>query len=143
MLSASRQKNKKNNETYAALNVIDEYSIVLVTSPTQPNAVRIRVWRSLKALGCVALRDGAYILPIERKASLKQLAVEVVEQGGTGQVMSISPSDAEQEAAILVQSDRAQAYAGWYAKLEDDMAFAPSTSEIFVLRMCLRGQTNN
>lgn len=94
MLPASRQTNKKNNETYAALNVIDEYSIFLVTLPTQPNAVRIKVWRSLKALDCVALRDGAYILPIERKAFLEQLAVEVVEHGGTGQVMSISPSDA-------------------------------------------------
>ena len=94
MLPASRQTNKKNNETYAALNVIDEYSIFLVTLPTQPNAVRIKVWRSLKALDCVTLRDGAYILPIERKAFLEQLAVEVVEHGGTGQVMSISPSDA-------------------------------------------------
>ncbi len=108
---------------------MNEYSIFLVTLPTQPNAVRIRIWRSLKALGCVALRDGAYILPIEQKASLEQLALEVVEHGGTGQVMSISPSDAEQEAAILVQFDRSEAYATWYAKLQDDMAFASSTSE--------------
>lgn len=108
---------------------MNEYSILLVTLPTQPNAVRIRIWRSLKALGCVALRDGAYILPIDQKASLEQLALEVVEHGGTGQVMSISPSDAEQEAAILVQFDRSEAYADWYAKLQDDMAFAASASE--------------
>ena len=55
--------------------------------------------------------------------------MEVVEHGGTGQVMSISPSDAWQSAAILVQSDGAQAYSGWHAKLQDDMAFASSTSE--------------
>ena len=73
---------------------MNAYSIFLVTLPTQPNALRIRVWRYLKALGCKALRDGAYILPIERKAFLEQLAVGVVEHGGTGLVMSISPSDA-------------------------------------------------
>lgn len=108
---------------------MNEYSILLVTLPTQPNAVRIRIWRSLKALGCVALRDGAYILPIAQKASLEQLALEVAEHGGMGQVMSISPSDSEQERAILVQFDRSEAYAGWYLKLLDDTAFAKSASQ--------------
>lgn len=108
---------------------MDEYSILLVTLPTQPNAIRIRIWRSLKALGCVALRDGAYVLPIDKKAALEQLALEAVEHGGTGLVMSISPSDSAQQTAIRVQFDRTEAYEGWYAKLKDDMAFASTASE--------------
>lgn len=111
------------------LNVMYEYSILLVTLPTQPNAVRIRIWRSLKALGCVALRDGAYILPIDKKDALERLALEVVEHGGSAQVMSISPTDSAQQAAILAQFDRTAAYEGWYAKLKDDIAFAASASE--------------
>ena len=35
---------------------------MLVKLPTRPNAVRLRTWRALKALGCAALRDGAYLL---------------------------------------------------------------------------------
>ena len=35
------------------------WSILIVTLPTQPNAVRVRVWRALKDLGCAALRVGA------------------------------------------------------------------------------------
>ena len=34
-------------------------AILILTLPTQPNAVRVRVWRALKTLGCGALRDGA------------------------------------------------------------------------------------
>jgi hypothetical protein len=32
------------------------WSLLLVTLPTQPSAVRLRIWRALKALGCGALR---------------------------------------------------------------------------------------
>ena len=39
------------------------WAILVMTLPTQPNAVRVRVWRALKAMGCAALRDGAYLLP--------------------------------------------------------------------------------
>ena len=34
------------------------WSTLIMTLPTQPNAVRLRIWRNLKALGCAALRDG-------------------------------------------------------------------------------------
>ena len=51
------------------------WALLIVTLPTQPNAVRLRIWRSLKALGCAALRDGAYLLPNEQAAVLESLAV--------------------------------------------------------------------
>ena len=59
------------------------WSILIVTLPTQPNAVRLRIWRALKALGCAALRDGAYLLPDEHASALESLAAEVQEHGGT------------------------------------------------------------
>lgn len=34
-------------------------TMLLLTLPTPPNAVRLRAWRALQALGCGALRDRA------------------------------------------------------------------------------------
>jgi len=89
------------------------WSILIVTLPTQPNAVRLRIWRALKGLGCAALRDGAYLLPEENAASLEPLAAEVREHGGTASVMTLSPRDEAQRVEILAQFDRGEGYMQW------------------------------
>jgi hypothetical protein len=89
------------------------WAILIVTLPTQPNAVRLRIWRALKALGCVALRDGAHLLPAEHAALLEALAAEVREHGGTASVLTLSPRDEAQRAEVLAQFDRTEAYAQW------------------------------
>ena len=89
------------------------WAILIVTLPTQPNAVRLRIWRSLKGLGCVALRDGAYLLPQAQAALLEALAAEVCAHGGMASVLTLSPRDAAQQQEVLAQFDRAQAYAQW------------------------------
>jgi hypothetical protein len=89
------------------------WAILIVTLPTQPNAVRLRIWRALKALGCAALRDGAYLLPIEHAAQLESVAAEVREHGGTAAVMTLSPRDEVQRAEVLAQFDRTEAYVQW------------------------------
>ena len=89
------------------------WSILIVTLPTQPNAVRLRIWRALKGLGCAALRDGAYLLPEEHAASLEPLAAEVREHGGTASVMRLSPRDDSQRIEIVAQFDRGEAYMQW------------------------------
>jgi len=89
------------------------WSILIVTLPTQPNAVRLRVWRALKALGCAALRDGAYLLPSVRRVLFDPLATEVREHGGTAMVLELSPSDDAQRLELLALFDRTEAYAQW------------------------------
>jgi hypothetical protein len=89
------------------------WAILIVTLPSRPNAVRLRIWRALKALGCAALRDGAYLLPIEQAARLDSLAAEVREHGGTASVLRLSPRDEAQRAEVLAQFDRADGYAQW------------------------------
>ena len=37
------------------------WSVLFLTLPTQPSAVRLRVWRALKTLGCGSLRDGVFV----------------------------------------------------------------------------------
>ncbi len=89
------------------------WAILIVTLPTQPNAVRLRIWRALKALGCAALRDGAYLLPQEQAPSLEALAEEVREHGGTASVLALSPRDDAQRDEVLALFDRGEAYAAW------------------------------
>ena len=89
------------------------WAILIVTLPTQPNAVRLRIWRALKALGCAALRDGAYLLPLEQAPLLEALATEVQEHGGTAAVMTLSPRDEAQRLEVLAQFDRGEAYGQW------------------------------
>lgn len=89
------------------------WSILIVTLPTQPNAVRLRVWRALKSLGCAALRDGAYLLPSAKGALFDPLATEVREHGGTATVLELSPGSDAQGDEVLALFDRTEAYAQW------------------------------
>ena len=89
------------------------WAILIVTLPTRPNAVRLRIWRALKGLGCAALRDGAYLLPIEHAAALESLAAAVREHGGTASVLALSPRDETQRAEVLAGFDRTEGYAQW------------------------------
>ncbi len=107
------------------------WSLLLVTLPTQPNAVRLRIWRALKALGCAAMRDGAYLLPLAHADALEALADEVRQHGGTASVLTLSPKDEAQRLEILAQFDRVQAYTGWYEALRGaQAALAAPTSPI-------------
>ena len=89
------------------------WSLLLVTLPSQPNAVRLRIWRALKALGCAALRDGAYLLPASQVAALDALADEVRSHGGTASVLCLAPRDAAQAAEWPALFDRSEGYAAW------------------------------
>ena len=89
------------------------FAILIVTLPTQPSAVRLRIWRSLKALGCAALRDGAYLLPQAQAGALEALAAEVLQHGGTASVWTLSPRDDQQLRELLAQFDRGEAFVAW------------------------------
>ena len=89
------------------------WSLLLVTLPTQPNAVRLRLWRALKALGCAALRDGAYLLPQAQAGALDGLADEARRHGGTASVLVLGARDDRQQAEWQALFDRSDGYAAW------------------------------
>lgn len=89
------------------------WSLLLVTLPSQPNAVRLRIWRALKALGCAALRDGAYLLPLAQAAAMDVLADEVRQHGGTASVLVLAARDDAQQTEWRAQFDRSQGFAVW------------------------------
>lgn len=116
------------------------WSILILTLPTQPNAVRLRVWRALKALGCAALRDGAYLLPLANKALFEPLAAEALDHGGTAMVLELSPQDDAQRDELVALFDRSEAYAQWRdtaTALQADLAALGETEA----RRRLRGVT--
>ncbi|MBI5335107.1 MAG: chromate resistance protein [Burkholderiales bacterium] len=105
------------------------WSVLFLTLPTQPNAVRLRVWRALKGLGCGALRDGAYVLPKAQAGLFDPLVVEVRAHGGQASVLELSTSDEAQRAEVLALFDRSDAYGEWRAEAQDLAASLASLDE--------------
>ena len=105
------------------------FAILIATLPTQPSAVRLRVWRALKALGCAALRDGAYVLPLAHAQELDALAQEVRQHGGAASVLALAPRDAAQEAELVAQFDRSAAFATWQEGARSLLAELPQLRE--------------
>ena len=86
---------------------------LFVSLPTKASTGRMRVWRSVKALGCATLRDGVYLLPdsADRAATLDEVAAQALEVGGSGEVYRLSGCDEAQEAALRALFDRGAEYA--------------------------------
>ncbi|MFO1328088.1 MAG: chromate resistance protein [Rubrivivax sp.] len=105
------------------------WALLLVTLPSRPGAVRLRVWRSLKALGCAALRDGAYVLPAAQAAAFAPLADEVRRHGGSAHVLALAPLDDTQRDQVLALFDRREAYAQWRGEAQALAAALPSLAE--------------
>jgi hypothetical protein len=105
------------------------WSVLFVTLPTQPSAVRLRVWRALKTLGCGSMRDGVYVLPDSKKALFDPLATEVCAHGGQASVLELSASDEAQRAEILALFDRTEAYAQWSAEAQSLAVALPGLAE--------------
>lgn len=57
---------------------------LVVSLPSARATARMRIWRAVKALGCVALRDGVYLLPTqaEQASQLQALVDDALEEGG-------------------------------------------------------------
>jgi hypothetical protein len=72
-----------------------KWLLLVVSLPTQGATARMRIWRALKALGCAALRDGAYLLPgnAMHRDALQELADECVREGGSAWLMLVAPAN--------------------------------------------------
>jgi hypothetical protein len=72
----------------------------------------MRVWRGLKALGTVVLRDGVYLLPNrpELVEALQAQFDEVTASGGNAQLFAVNARDADQESEFRQVFDRTTEY---------------------------------
>ena len=83
--------------------------LLILSAPGQQPALRMRLWRGLKALGVGVVRDGVYVLPDRAgfRESLQAQADEVIAAGGTAQLLDVRGPSGE-FAALL---DRTADYA--------------------------------
>ncbi|HRP67899.1 MAG TPA: chromate resistance protein [Thauera sp.] len=81
----------------------------------------MRVWRSVKALGCATLRDGVYLLPdsADSAAVLDEVAGQAVEAGGSGEIYRLSGCDEAREDALRALFDRGEEYANIAGEIKD------------------------
>ena len=87
--------------------------LLVISLPTSSATGRVRIWRALKALGCVALRDGAYLLPAGpgRAEALRELGNECEREGGSAWLMTVIPDLTDDDAAYQQLFDRSEQYA--------------------------------
>jgi len=87
--------------------------LLVVSLPTASATARMRVWRALKALGCMALRDGAYLLPAGegREDALREIADDCTREGGVAWLMGAQPRSADDESSWRALFDRGADYA--------------------------------
>jgi len=84
--------------------------MLIISLPTQNATLRMRIWRTLKGMGCVALRDGVYLLPesTEHKVSFSNLAEEIKRAGGSACILKV---ESEQGGDFKTLFDRSAEYA--------------------------------
>ncbi len=87
--------------------------LLIVSLPTSSATGRMRIWRSLKTQGCMALRDGAYLLPSkpEHEQALQELADECMREGGSAWLMAVLPRSVDEASAYRQLFDRSEDYA--------------------------------
>ncbi len=99
----------------------DSWLLLIVSLPTSSATARMRIWRAIKALGCAALRDGAYLLPahVEPAVQLRPLADEALQEGGQAWVLRVQAVDAAEDAAYRALFDRTPDYTAWLTTLSE------------------------
>ena len=80
----------------------------------------MRLWRAINALGCMSLRDGAYLLPDagDHAAALTKLAEQTNLQDGQAWLVSIVPRSSDDETAFQKLFDRSSEYGKIVASME-------------------------
>jgi hypothetical protein len=71
--------------------MLPRWLILLVSVPPRPSSLRVRVWRRLRALGAVALKSAAYLLPFspEREEQLQWLSQDIQRHGGEATLLRV------------------------------------------------------
>ncbi len=96
--------------------MLPERWILLIASlPGPSGALRMRVWRALKAGGAGILRDGVYLLPAggETEALARVQGEQIREAGGSAYVIDFASDDGRQSAHFRGLFDRSEEYRGW------------------------------
>ncbi len=101
------------NDTLDELN----WLLFIATVPGKSTTPRIRLWRSLKGLGAVVLRDGVYLLPHDDAlvSALNTLVQDVQTLEGTAYSFKVATQPGESSGELVRLFDRTDEYAEFIA----------------------------
>ena len=99
--------------------------LLIYTVPSDPSRLRATVWRELKKVGAVYLRDGVAVLPErdETRAAFRAIGDRIADFGGQATLVEGAVVNAEREATIIAQATRGR---------EDEYAELASEAERFL-----------
>jgi len=91
-----------------------DWLLVTTATPGGSSTLRVWTWRRLRSLGAHYLQQSVCLLPAthETTRAVNRVLARLHEQGGAGQMINITLSDAKQEAAVVeaFQRERSDEY---------------------------------
>lgn len=105
--------------------------ILTATLPTNPSALRVRVWRALKATAAGTLREGVYVLPEHASTAqaLWELERSITGAGAEAHMLVVSSRDEAQEKRFRGLFDRSDLYAELLQSIKDGRGSITKASE--------------
>ena len=106
--------------------------ILTATLPTNPSALRVRVWRALKATGAGTLREGVYVLPTSAPTAPALWDIErtIAEAGADAHMLIVQPRDDAQEQSFRALFDRSDQYAELLQSIKEARGSIGKASEV-------------
>ena len=105
--------------------------LLTATLPTHPSALRVRVWRALKATGAGTLREGVYLLPdgATTAKALWELEATIADAGAQAHMLVVQARDEAQEQSFRALFDRTEHYADLLESIKDARGSIKKSSE--------------
>lgn len=101
-----------------------DWLMLVASLAGEQGALRIRVWRSLKALGAASVRDGVYLLPDRDglRSEFEELRAEVRAGGGAAYLFTLPDVCREDATSFRTLFDRSSEYADLLRAIEEFVA---------------------
>jgi hypothetical protein len=108
----------------------NRWLVFIMSQPGKSTTPRIRLWRLLKGLGAVVLRDGVYLLPYRKtlQQALEEQVQVVQTLGGTAYLLAVEPLTGT-DAHFRTLFDRSEEYATLLATIAHLRATLAETTE--------------
>lgn len=119
---------------------MNQWLVLTATLPTHPSALRVRVWRALKATSAGTLREGVYLLPSTAPTAQELWDIErlIQESGADAHMLVVAARDEAQEKTFRGLFDRSDLYAELLRSIKEARSNIKNASEA-ELHKVLRG----
>jgi hypothetical protein len=119
---------------------MNRWLVLTATLPTNPSALRVRVWRALKTTGAGTLREGVYVLPATAPTAQALWDIErtIAEAGADAHLLVLEARDEAQEKSFRALFDRSELYGELLQSIKEVRSAIRKSSEA-ELHKSLRG----